>query len=391
MYNGKRMRGKRRIMKSAIIRCRAIGVVAAGMMIGHGQLAWAGWTGSMNGAGFGKASANVTSSTAKSNAANSAVMTKPSAAIKPTSGYSAGASLPSGASALTFSRIKGQPGYVWQASTLASNGDKTDNSELTGYVTPTSSGATTTLEVMSVSTDTNGCGGAGQALYTFIWHWSGSDAGTAQQVKFYEFDGALPTDSNFWANADVGSLSNAVPLGDTIIGNVNNGECELCPTNFDEVVTNSFCATADSNKVYMVTDGIAVALPCPLSFTGFLTPIGGADATGGNCTSGVRGFKSGSTIPVKMNLRTCDGVPVTTGDNKISVVKCDNQASPETAIDATPTDKATTGSLFRLTNASTGQWQFNLSTKTAGMSRGRWQIIATLSDDSVHSVYVDIK
>jgi hypothetical protein len=384
------MRGEQRIMNRTISRCSVICAVAVGIMIGHGQSAWAGWTGSMNGAGFGKASANVTSSTAKSNTANSAVMTKPSAAIKPTTGFSGSAPLPSGASTSTFSRIKGLAGYVWQASTLASNGDKTDNSQLTGYVTPTSRGATTTLEVLSVSTDTNACGGAGQALYTFIWHWSGSDAGTAQQVKFYEFDGALPTDSNSWANADVGSLPGAAPLGDTFIGNVNNAECELCPTSFDAVVTNSFCATADSNKVYMVTDAIAVSLPCPLSFTGFLPPIGGADATGGNCTSAVRGFKSGSTIPVKMNLRTCDGVPVTTGNHTISVVKCDNQVGTETAI-VTSTDKATTGNLFRLTSASAGQWQFNLSTKNAGMSRGTWQIIATLSDGSVHSVYVDLK
>jgi hypothetical protein len=249
-------------MKSAISRYRTIGVVAVGMMIGHGQLAWAGWTGSMNGAAYGKASANATSSTAKSNAANSAVMTTPSAAIKPTTGYSGSAPLPSGASASTYSRIKGLAGYVWQASTVAANGDKTDDSELIPFVTPTSPMATTTLDVLSVSIDTNGCG-AGQALYTFIWHWSGSDAGTAQQVKFYEFDGELPTNSDSWANADVGSLSNAVPLGDPIIASLPIFCDGPCPTNFDEVVTNSICGPADSNKMYMVTDGIAVSLPPP--------------------------------------------------------------------------------------------------------------------------------
>src|SRR5207253_645254 len=126
------------------------------------------------------------------------------------------------------------------------------------------------LEVLSATVDksgTNGCA-PDQAFYTFIWHWSGSGPGTAQQMKFYEYAGDLPTNSDF--NADVGSLPGAAHLGDTIIGNVNSGECEVCPTNFDAMVTNSFCATADSNKVYMVTDGIAASLPCPLSFTGFL-------------------------------------------------------------------------------------------------------------------------
>jgi len=372
-------------MKNAVTRYRMIGfAVAVGIMIGPGQLAWAGWTGSMNGAGFGKASANVTSSTSKSNAANSAVMTTPSAAIKPTAGFSGSAPLPSGASASTFSRIKGLAGYVWQATTAASNGDKTDNSQLTYYVTPTSRLATTTLDVLSVTTETNGCGD-GQALYTFIWHWTGSDAGTAQQVKFYEFDGELPTNTDF--NADVGSLSNAVLLAGPVIGAVFTDCDGPCPTNFDEEITHGFCGPADSNKVYMVTDGIAVSLPCPLSFSGFLPPIGGADATGGSCSSAVRGFKLGSTIPVKMNLLNCDGLPVSTGDHMIQVSKCDNSTGGETPIDASPTDAATTGNLFRLT--APGQWQFNLSTK--GVSKGTWKIIVTLSDGSVHSVYVDLK
>jgi hypothetical protein len=372
-------------MNNAINRYRVISVVAVGLMIGHGQLAWAGWTGSMNGAAYGQASGNVTSSTLFSNAANSAVMTSPSAAIKPTSGYSASAALPSGASSKTYSRIKGQAGYVWQASTVAANGDKTDNSELTYYVTPTSRTASTTLDgvlLVSIESNSPSCG-PGQALYTLTWHWSGTDAGTAQQVKFYEFDGTLPSDFH----GDVGSVRGAVPLTYPIIGSVYNNECEVCPTNFDEVVTNSFCASADPTKVYMVTDGIAVSVPCPWSFTGFLPPIGGADATGGTCSMAVRGFKLGSTVPVKMNLLDCDGLPVSDGDHTIRVSKCDNSAGGETPIDATPTDAATTGNLFRLT--APGQWQFNLSTK--GLSKGTWKIIASLSDGTTHFVYVDLK
>jgi hypothetical protein len=315
-----------------------------------------------------------------------------------TAGYVAGGPLPSGASKTTVARILGQPGYIWKSTTTASNGDKTDNSELTGYVTATSKVASTTLEVTSFSLDTsdsNGCD-VGQALYTLTWHWSGSDAGTAQQIKFYEFDDALPT--NF--DGDVGSLPGSVELPTDypypVIGYVHLPECPgccdgPCPTNFDEIVTYSFCATVDSSKVYMVTDGIAVSVPCPISFNGFLPPIGGADATGGSCASAIRGFRQCSTIPVIMTLQTCDGLPITTGDQTISVARCSSQVGTEVALDATPKDRATKSNLFKLTSAAKGQWQFNLSIRNAGMSRGRWQIIATLSDGSVHSAYVDIK
>jgi len=389
-------KGKTMNMRHGISRYTRFGYAAVvGMIIGHGPLALAGWTGSMNGSGYGKASVNVTSSTAKSNTVATAVMTNPSAAMTNTPGYVAGGPLPSGSSKLTVARILGQPGYVWKSTTTASNGDKTDNSELTGYVTATSRVASTTLEVTSFTidtSDTNGCA-AGQALYSFVWHWSGSDAGTAQQIKFYEFDAPLPT--NF--DGDAGSLPGAVQLPTDfpypIVGRVPISDCPTCcegpcPTNFDEVVTRSFCATNDPNLVYMVTDGIAVSLPCPLSFTGFLAPIGGADATGGNCAAAVRGFKLGSTIPVKMTLLNCDGTSVITGNHTIQVSRCDGTTGGESAIDATPTDAATTGNLFRLTDAS-GGWHFNLATK--GLSAGTWKIIATLSDGSQHYVYIDLK
>jgi hypothetical protein len=382
--------GKERIMRDSIgRRARLTLAVVVGGVIGCGQAAWAGWTGSMNGSGYGKASANVTSSTLKSNAANSAVMTNPSASITPTNGYSAGASLPSGASSKTYSRVKGLSGYVWQASTVATNGDKTDNSWLQSYVIPTSTVASASLEVLSSSVDTSGTNGCppGQALYTFIWHWNGSDAGTAQAITWYEYDDPLPGDFN----GDFSSLPNVAWLTDYLSPNIGcEGPCYRIPS-FDEVVTNSFCANADSNKIYMVTDGVAVSVfkPCPLTFSGFLPPIGGADATGGGCNSAVRGFKLGSTIPVKMNVVDCNGFPVTEGNHTIQVSRCDSSTGGEAAIDATPTDAATTGNLFRLTDATTGQWHFNWGTK--GFGAGTWKIIVTLSDGSVHYVYVDLK
>jgi hypothetical protein len=365
---------------------RAVCALAAGMVIGHGQMTWAGWTGSMNGAGYGKAKVNVTSSTSVSNSVATTNMFFPSAAMSNYVGYVFGGRLPNGSSPLTLARILGKAGYVWQATTVAKNGDKTDNSELQGFVIPVSPLSTTTLEVTDFSmdtSDTNGCA-AGQALYTFTWHWTGSDSGAAQQLKWYEFDGELPLDFD----GDIGSLSNAVLVAGPWLAFVTPPQfCEgTCPTNFDEVLTYSFCANADSNKIYMVTDGIAESVPCATSFTGFQSPIGGADATGGTCVSPVRRSKMGSTIPVKMILQTCSGKPITTGNHKITVVNC---ANPTVILNGVAADAATTGNLFRKTDPK-GGWHFNLNTKRTGMTAGIWQIIATLADGSVHSVYIQL-
>ncbi|MBI3848900.1 MAG: HYR domain-containing protein [Verrucomicrobia bacterium] len=124
-----------------------------------------------------------------------------------------------------------------------------------------------------------------------------------------------------------------------------------------------------------------------LNFTGFLSPIGGADATGGSFANPVRTFKLNSTIPVKFTS-ACGGAPVVSGIHRLQVIKYSNQTTASDPIDATPTDAATTGDQFRLTS---GQWQFNLDTKGTGMSTGIWLLRATLSDGSQHSAWIQIK
>ncbi|MBI2926742.1 MAG: hypothetical protein HYY24_13680 [Verrucomicrobia bacterium] len=57
-------------------------------------------------------------------------------------------------------------------------------------------------------------------------------------------------------------------------------------------------------------------------------------------------------------------------------------------IDASLMDAATSCKQFRLGG---GEWHFNLDTKATGMSPGIWQLIATLSDGSQHSVWIQIK
>jgi len=125
----------------------------------------------------------------------------------------------------------------------------------------------------------------------------------------------------------------------------------------------------------------------PLDFTGFLPPISGADATGGSFASPLRTFKLSSTIPVKFTA-ACSGSPVLSGIHRLQVIKYSAQTTAGDPIDATPTDAATTGDQFRLTDS---QWQFNLDTKATGMRAGIWLLRATLSDGSQHSVWIQIK
>lgn len=363
--------------------------ILVGLGLASSPVGYSGWTGSMNGSGFGKASVNVTSSTLNNNVVTSAVMQAPSAAMVQTAGYSAGGPLPSGASSATVARILGKPGYIWQNNTTAANGDKADNDTLADFVVPVSSQATTTFEVLSVTVDPEGCA-PGQALYTVTWHWTGTDAGTAQMVRFFEYAGALPTDPSF--HGDVGVLVGATQVTDAVVavggcGETRNSEfyddcveCEECDGSFDSTYTMTFCATADTSKLYMVTDGIAVSLPCAIQFTGFQAPLGGADATGGSCDSPLRVAQLGSKIPVKMKLvRECDGDPVTTGNHTIQVTKCNGGPT----LNPSP-------NVFDAKGPK-GEWHYNLDTKKLGMTAGTWKISVTLSNGEVHEVYVNLK
>jgi len=124
-----------------------------------------------------------------------------------------------------------------------------------------------------------------------------------------------------------------------------------------------------------------------LTFAGFLSPIDGGDATGGSFSQPLRSFKLNSTIPVKFTAFS-DSAPKLDGVHTLQAVKWSDETNPDSAIDATPTDAATTGNQFRLGGT---VWHFNLDTKATGMSVGKWQLIATLSDGSEHTAWIQIK
>ncbi|MCL4790336.1 MAG: PxKF domain-containing protein, partial [Verrucomicrobia bacterium] len=129
------------------------------------------------------------------------------------------------------------------------------------------------------------------------------------------------------------------------------------------------------------------SVPPTIHFTGFLAPIGGADATGGSFAAPLKTFKAGSTIPVKFSA-TYSGAPLTTGVHLLQAIKYSDATTAGTPIDATPQGTATTGNQFRFAD---GNWQFNLDTKSTGITKGVWQLTATLSDGSPHTVWIQIK
>ena len=77
-----------------------------------------------------------------------------------------------------------------------------------------------------------------------------------------------------------------------------------------------------------------------------------------------------------------------TGIHTLQAAKYTNATDSDPALDATPTDAATTGNQFRLTDS---QWHFNLSTKGGGFTQGTWLLTATLQDGSIHTVWISIK
>jgi hypothetical protein len=205
---------------------------------------------------------------------------------------------------------------------------------------------------------------------TKVWDGNTSSTGTPT------FSPALITPdtaafTQTYDTASVGTGKKLTPAGLVNDGNSGNNYSYTYTPVFTGVITTGFC------------------------FNGFLAPIGGSveniPSNGGNFGDPLRAFKLGSTIPVKFALNswngtTC-GAPVFTGVHLLTATYFSSAVDSDPAIDATPTDAATTGNMFRLTDS---QWQFNLSTK-GGFKAGTWLLSATLQDGSVHTVWISIK
>lgn len=188
-------------------------------------------------------------------------------------------------------------------------------------------------------------------------------------------------------------------------------ECDPPPgSGFPIGTTVVHCVATDSSG--NTSTGSFLVTRTPLVFDGFDEPIGGADTTGGSYTNPSRTFKLGNKIRISFELcgcgsasdnephrccgerhgrqrgRSCSGHHVTTGVHTLKVVKWTSETDSEIPLDADSDDPRTDGNQFRLAGH---KWVFVLDSRDTGMSRGKWQIVATLSDGSQHTAWIQLK
>ena len=225
--------------------------VLIGAIICHGLTARAGWSGAMNGTGFGWASVNVTSSTQKTNSVKTVNMTNPSAAMTNTPGYVVGAPLPVGSSPATVARIKGSAGYVWSANTAGSNGDKTDNSSVDKLINLTPSECAFLQMDSSAVVSTDGKSGV-------LTINTAATGGTAILLRGFEYTGTNPPQSI----DDLETNQNSKLKWDVLLV----GPFDLNTSNCN-AVTIPFTVDTSVSNLYFVSDGEAKSLPlqifCP--------------------------------------------------------------------------------------------------------------------------------
>src|SRR5688572_14744331 len=248
--------------------------VVMGIVISHVQLALAGWTGTMNGTGFGQSSVNVRAydtSLLKKKTITSVNLQDPSASMPPTDFYSTNAFLPTDASRATVAKVKGLTGYVWQAITEGSNGDSTDNDELETRVKITAADCAS-LEMESSDSPQSDKSG-------IITVNTKATAGTALWLRGYEYLGDpsdLPNNAPPLYDADGNDIT---PYNDLLKEflktNVNSslkwdilvvGPFDLTEGNCSAIKI-PYTIETDRSHLYFITDGVAKSLPlvieCP--------------------------------------------------------------------------------------------------------------------------------
>ncbi len=256
-------------MKDTI--CKFTKITAAiviGVALNPVQPAMAGWTGAMNGTGFGQASVNVrayNTSKLKTKTVATTNMPIPSVAMTTTSGYVFGGALPDGASPATVAKVIGRSGYIWDATTVGSNGDTTDNEELESRVNIVPADCAT-LEMTSSAViapdDKSG---------TITINANGT-AGTAVWSRGFVLPEGhiLPPDDPATTNINE-TLEYLKSAGSLKWDVLLVGPFDLTTNNCTAVTIPFTVETNASQNLYFVTDGVAKSLPliitCPPSFS----------------------------------------------------------------------------------------------------------------------------
>jgi hypothetical protein len=249
---------------------KSLCVSVLGLGIFQSQTARAGWTGLINGAGFGWASVNVRSSTSVSNKVATPSVSGPSASIAPTAGYTYVTNSPSGASANTYSRIKGLAGGIWQAKTAAAVGDGADNPELEARVSIVPANcASLSMDTSINQQDFNANGNSGTIQVNAT-----ATAGTALWLRGFEYTGdpnlLPPDDPNTVENETVEYLKahGVWRFENVLLGpfDYSGSNSSTCPLLIPFTLT-----TSNLNNLYFAADGVAKTVPfiieCPSDVT----------------------------------------------------------------------------------------------------------------------------
>jgi hypothetical protein len=243
------------------------GIVLAGMIC-YSQRAKAGWTGLINGAGFGWASVNVRSVTSNSNKVTTPSISGPSATIAPTAGYAYQTNSPSGANVNTHSRIKGAAGGIWTAQTFASPGDGADNAELQARVNVVpATCATLNMDTAIDINEFNANGNSGNISVN-----AQATTGTALWLRGFEYTGdphLIPADDpNTVENESIEYLkaNGTWKFEMVLLGPFDHGGGTSCPLLIPFSLDSS-----NLNNLYFAADGVALTVPfsiqCPADVT----------------------------------------------------------------------------------------------------------------------------
>lgn len=211
----------------------------------------------MNGSGYGKATVSVTSSEDKAKSLTTPNTNGPSASMTHSTDHFFGTSLPTGSSRATVAQVKGFAGYIWQATTVGSDGDSTDNADLDGFIVPADCASLEMATTAVIAPDDKSGSITMSALGT---------AGTAVRTRGFEIlNGQLPPEDDPETSVDEfkeflkenGSLRWDVLLIGPFDLNVTNCTALTIP----------FTVQTSTTNLYFVTDGAAKSLPlvivCP--------------------------------------------------------------------------------------------------------------------------------
>lgn len=200
-----------------------------------------GWTGAMNGTGYGWASVNIVTGKGTSTA-STPVLTGPSASIPTETGFAYNAPLPRDASFSDVAEIRGSPGYVWQATTSGFQGDGTDNTNIESRVT-----------IIPYDCPTLGMDSTGilspDGLSGSITVNAFGTPGTGLLLRGYEDTNGTPADINDLINHS--SLKFDVLLVGPFDLNTSNCTALVIP----------FTTQTGNQNLYFVADGVAKSNP----------------------------------------------------------------------------------------------------------------------------------